>query len=57
MTALPCLHHTDDAHFELDVSSAPLALVVFSGAWCPPCRALEPTLEQLARDQIGRAHV
>lgn len=48
LTPLP---HTDDAHFDADVASAPAVLIVFSGTWCPPCRALEPTLQALAADR------
>lgn len=42
---------TDAQHFDSDLTSAPLVLVKFSGTWCPPCRALEPTLEAVARDR------
>lgn len=28
-----------------------MVLVKFSGAWCAPCRALQPTLEAIARDR------
>ncbi len=30
------------------MKSAPIVLVKFTGAWCPPCRALEPTLDAIA---------
>lgn len=45
------LRTTDDSRFDADVSSAPLVLVEFGGAWCPPCRALTPTLEALAKER------
>ncbi len=50
MNLTPVLH-TDDAHFDAEVASAPAVLIVFSGKWCPPCRALEPTLQALAADR------
>jgi thioredoxin 1 len=38
---------TDELSFEADLKSAPLVLLKFSGTWCPPCRALEPTIAGL----------
>ncbi|MCL2001684.1 MAG: thioredoxin domain-containing protein [Planctomycetes bacterium] len=32
-----------------------VALVEFYGAWCPPCKQLEPVMEKLARDYADRA--
>lgn len=45
------LQLTDDSRFDADVKSAPTVLVAFSGTWCPPCRALEPTLAKLASER------
>lgn len=42
---------TDDASFAADIAAAPVVLVKFAGAWCPPCRALQPTLDAIARDR------
>ncbi len=44
---------TDDVTFDADLRGAPLVLVKFAGTWCPPCRALEPTLDAVARDRAG----
>lgn len=43
------IRHTDTQHFDADLGSAPTVLVKFTGTWCPPCRALQPTLEAVAR--------
>ena len=44
----------DDASFAGAVSKG-VALVDFYGTYCPPCKLLEPILEQLAGDFSGRA--
>jgi len=48
----------DETNFDARVlgSSVPV-LVDFTATWCPPCRALEPVLESLAREQAGKVSV
>ncbi|MEM3881416.1 MAG: thioredoxin [Candidatus Bathyarchaeia archaeon] len=49
--------HLTDANFEDTVKRNPLVLVDFWAPWCGPCRALAPTIEELAREYSGKVLV
>ena len=47
-----------DATFEEEILKADTpALVDFWAAWCGPCRAIAPVVEELARDYQGKVKV
>jgi thioredoxin 1 len=46
--------HLTDANFDEMLKTNKVALIDFWAGWCGPCRALAPTIEELARDYSGR---
>ena len=49
------LLHLNDSNFTSTVNSADKPVIVdFWATWCPPCRALGPHIEQLAKDYDGK---
>ena len=47
-----------DESFEAEVLKADVPVVVdFSAGWCAPCRAMEPIMEEIAREQAGKLKV
>jgi thioredoxin 1 len=52
------IRYIDESSFEAEVLQAVQPVLVdFTAAWCPPCRALLPVLEQLAERRAGRLKV
>jgi len=49
--------HVTDANFNEIIKNNKVALIDFWAGWCGPCRALAPTIEELARDYNGRVFV
>lgn len=48
----------NDANFEDEILKSDMpALVDFWAAWCGPCRAVAPVVEELARDYSGKVKV
>jgi len=49
--------HLTDANFEQTISNNKIVLVDFWAGWCGPCRALAPTIEELAKEYAGKVLV
>ena len=49
--------HLTDANFEETINKNPIILVDFWAGWCGPCRALAPTIEELAKELAGKVLV
>jgi thioredoxin 1 len=47
--------HVTDANFEETISKNKVVFVDFWANWCGPCRALAPTITELAGEYAGKA--
>ena len=50
--------HLTDAEFDKEVVQSTIPVLVdFTATWCGPCRALAPTIEEMAGTYAGRVKV
>jgi thioredoxin 1 len=49
--------HVTDANFDEAVKNNNVVLIDFGADWCAPCRALAPTIEELAKEYAEKVLV
>ena len=49
--------HVTDANFEETVKKNNVVFIDFWASWCGPCRALAPTIQELAKEYSGKVLV
>jgi thioredoxin 1 len=49
--------HVTDANFDEAIKNSNVVLIDFGADWCGPCRALAPTIEELAKEYAGKVLV
>jgi thioredoxin 1 len=49
--------HITDENFDSTLQDNKIVLVDFWAGWCGPCRALAPTIEELAKEYSGKVLV
>ncbi len=47
--------HVTDANFEETIKKNKVVFIDFWATWCGPCRALAPTIEEVAKEYAGKA--
>lgn len=50
-------YHVTDANFEETITKNKVVLIDFWASWCGPCRALAPTIQELAKEYSGKVLV
>jgi thioredoxin 1 len=49
--------HVTDTSFDKTIKENQLAIIDFWASWCSPCRALAPTIQELADEYAGKIFV
>jgi thioredoxin 1 len=52
MSTEPC--HVTDSNFDETIKKNKVVLIDFWANWCGPCRALAPTIQELAKEYSGK---